>query len=216
MLSRVLTEAVAEAQPVTWRRSAPIPAKAIHGGRPLDEATQLRAHIAELSAGVEKQGRQAYEQGMRAGEAAARKALEGEVRAVIEKLTAGIAEIASTRADTLRRAEADTVRLAVEVARRVLHRELSVDPNALQALTRAALDKLQSQEIFRVRLHPAQEALVRACLQQAGRGIEVIPDPSQPLGGIIFEIARGSLDASAFTQLDEIERGLTDQLDTRP
>jgi flagellar biosynthesis/type III secretory pathway protein FliH len=105
----------------------------------------------------------------------------------------------------------------MEIARRVLHRELSVDPNALEALTKAALQKLQSQEIRRVRVHPDQEKLVRASLQQTGRGqaIEVISDPSQPPGGILFDIGRGTLDASVGAQLDEIERGLADQLEVR-
>jgi flagellar assembly protein FliH len=92
-----------------------------------------------------------------------------------------------------------------------------MDTNALEALTKAALHKLQSQEIHRVRVHPDQEKLVRASLQQTGRGqaIEVIADPSLPPGGILFDIGRGALDASVGTQLDEIERGLTDQLDNR-
>ena len=212
MLSRVLTEAGAEVQPVAWRRSLAVPQ-----GAP-DEVSQLRAQIAELTAAAEQQARQAYESGLRAGEAAARKALEGETRAAVDRLAGTIADVAATRADTIRRAEADTVRLAIEIARRVMHRELSVDANALEALTRAALEKLQSQEISRVRVLPSQEKLVRACLLQTGRGagIEVIADPSQPQGGILFDISRGTLDASATTQLDEIERGLTDQLDTRP
>jgi flagellar assembly protein FliH len=219
MLSRVLTEEMAEAQPVTWRRSLPIQTKAAQAsGRPPDELSQLRARLAEMTAAAEQQARQAYETGLRNGEGVARKALESETRAAVERLAATIADVAATRSDTIRRAEADTVRLAIEIARRVLHRELSVDPNALAALTRAALEKLQSQEIHRVRVHPAQEEVVRTCLQQTGRGqaIEVIADPSQPQGGILFDISRGTLDASVGTQLDEIERGLTDQLESRP
>ena len=219
MLSKVLTEAMADAQPVAWRRGLPIPTKAGRPatGDPPNELTQLRARLAEAAAAAEQQARHAYETGMRAGEGAARKALEADTRAVVERLTATIADVAATRADTMRRAEADTVRLAVEIARRVLHRELNVDPNAVEALTRAALEKLQAQEIHRVRVHPGLENPVRTCLQQAGRGqaIEVIADPSQPQGGVLFEISRGTLDASVGTQLDEIERGLTDHLDTR-
>ena len=170
-----------------------------------------------MNAAAEQKARQAYETGLRAGEGVARKALESETRTVIDRLTATIADVASARSDAILRAEADTVRLAMEIARRVLHRELSVDPNALEALTKAALQKLQSQEIRRVRVHPDQEKLVRASLQQTGRGqaIEVISDPSQPPGGILFDIGRGTLDASVGAQLDEIERGLADQLEVR-
>jgi flagellar assembly protein FliH len=121
------------------------------------------------------------------------------------------------RAETIRRAEGDTVRLAIEIARRVLHRELSIDGSALEALIKAALEKLQSQEAYRVRVHPDQEKVVRACLDRTGRGqaIAVVGDPMQPQGGAVFEISRGSLDASVETQLAEIERGLIDQLEAR-
>ena len=219
MLSKVLAGDTAEVQPMAWRRSAsPLPAAApLAVTEPPDELAKLRARVTEMSAAAEQQARQAYEKGMHAGEAAARQAQAAETRAALDRLAATIIDVAALRPDILRRAEADTVRLAIEIARRVLHRELSVDPNALGALAKAALGKLQSQEIHRVRVHPSQEKLVRECLQQTGRGqaIEVIADPSQPQGGILFDISRGTLDASVNTQLDEIERGLTDQLETR-
>jgi flagellar assembly protein FliH len=219
MLSKVLDEATADAQPLSWRRSVPIrtaAAQPVDSAAP-DEILQLRARLTEMHAAGEQQARQSYEAGLRAGEGVAKKALESETRAVVDRLAATIADVASARSDAIRRAEADTVRLAVEIARRVLHRELSVDPNALEALAKAALNKLQSQEIRRVRVHPDQEELLRASLRQTGRGktIEVVADPSQPPGGILFDIGRGMLDASVNTQLDEIARGLADQLDAR-
>jgi flagellar biosynthesis/type III secretory pathway protein FliH len=40
----------------------------------------------------------------------------------------------------------------------------------------------------------------------------VVPDAARELGSVVFETERGSLDASVDTQLEEIERGLTDRL----
>jgi flagellar assembly protein FliH len=154
---------------------------------------------------------------LREGEATARQSAESQVREAVEKLAATVVEVAATRSDAIRRAEADTVRLSIEIARRILHRELSLDTSALEALIRAALEKLRSQEVYRVRVHPDQEQLVRACLQQIGRDpdVEVVSDASQPRGGAVFEISRGSLDASVETQLREIENGLADHLEER-
>jgi flagellar assembly protein FliH len=224
MRSKVLTESEADAQPVTWRqRAASIPSiPARSADQAPDEVPgevlKLRARLIELGAAAEQQARQAYETGLRTGEGTARKALESETRAAIDRLTATILDVAATRAEVMHRAETDLVRLAIEIARRVLHRELTVDPSALKALTTAALQKLQSQEIHRVRVHPGQEKMVRASLLESGRGdgIEVIADPSQPPGGILFDIGRGALDASVNTQLDEIVRGLTDRLEHHP
>jgi len=219
MLSKVLDEAVLEVRPVAWRCSLAAPGKAAASrpGKPLDELSQLRARLAEFKSVAEQQTRQGYEAGSRAGEAAARQSLDAEVRAMVEKLAATIAEVAATRAETIRRAEADTVRLAIEIARRILHREVSVDTSALEGLIKAALEKLQSQEVYRVRVHPDQESIVRSCLEQGGRSpsVEVVGDVLQSKGGAVFEISRGLLDASVDTQLSEIERGLTDQLEAR-
>src|ERR1035437_674827 len=218
MLSRVLTETEAEVAPARWLSRVPggaVPARPQH--RFESEAEAHKARSEELNAAIEQRVRQAYESGFREGEAAARQSAESQVREAVVKLVATVVEVAATRSDAIRRAEADTVRLSIEIARRILHRELSLDTSALEALIRAALEKLRSQEVYRVRVHPDQEQLVRACLQQTGRdpGIEVVGDASQPRGGAVFEISRGSLDASVETQLREIEHGLADHLEER-
>ncbi len=58
------------------------------------------------------------------------------------------------------------VRLALAIARRVLRRELAVDPDAMHGLVLGALEKLQSQEISRVRVHPSHAAQITAYLQE--------------------------------------------------
>jgi flagellar assembly protein FliH len=219
MLSRVLTETEAQATPAAWLSQVPGGAVSVARPQPRfeSEAEARRIESEELNAAIEQRVRQAYESGFREGEAAARQGAEGRVREAVEKLAATVVEVAAMRSDVMRRAEADMVRLSVEIARRILHRELSLDTSALEALIRAALEKLRSQEVYRVRVHPDHERLVRACLQQIGRDpdIEVVADASQPRGGAVFEISRGSLDASVETQLREIENGLADHLGAR-
>lgn len=203
MLSRLIAETEPGVAPVVWRAAAPLRASAGAG---------------HDTPAVQQQLRQAYESGLKEGEAAGRRGAEDEIRKAVEKLAATVAGIAGARTEVVRRAEADLVRLSIEIARRILHRESSVDASALEALVHAALEKLSSQEVYRVRVHPDQEPMVRACLQRMGRqaGLEVVGDPSQERGGAIFEIAHGSLDASVDTQLREIERGLADRLGDRP
>jgi len=221
MSSKLFRETV-EFAPVVWRHGAKsaahsdAPDVAAAGRDPHGESL-LRARIAELEAAADTRSRQAYETGLHAGEEAAVARLQAEVGETLQRLVAAIADVSVVRAKTIRQAEADTVRLAIEIARRVLHREVSVDRSALEALVYAALTKLQGQEVLRVRVHPDHEKLVRACLEQNGRGesVAVLADPLQPLGGAIFETGRGALDASIDTQLGEIERGLIDQLENR-
>ena len=88
------------------------------------------------------------------------------------------------------------------------------DPDAIHGLVLGALEKLQGQEVCRVRVHPAHAGMVSGCLRQmaAAAPVEVVPDPSRQLGTVIFETERGNLDASVESQLREIERGLSDRL----
>jgi flagellar assembly protein FliH len=113
-----------------------------------------------------------------------------------------------------RRAEAeeDLVKLAIAIARRVLHRELATDPDAILGLVKAAAAKLNARDVRRLRLSPNYYAVVaahRAALELSP-GLHVESDESLGSDSIIFETVRGELDATVGTQLAEIERGLTD------
>lgn len=168
----------------------------------------------ELERRVEQRLREAHAAGMREGEASGRSRASAELQPVIERLVRAITDVGGLRARIRREAEQDLVRLALAIARRILRHELAVDPDALHGLVLGALEKLQSQEISRVRVHPAQAPLVTACLRQlaGGPAVEVVADPSREPGTVIFETERGNLDASVESQLREIERGLAERL----
>ena len=104
------------------------------------------------------------------------------------------------------------MKLALAVARRVLYREISADPEAILGLVKAAFGKLNARETHRLRVSPADAAAIqehRARIQLPP-GLEVAADGSLNPGSAIFETSRGDLDASVDTQLSEIERGFTD------
>jgi flagellar assembly protein FliH len=211
ILSKILSASEADVRPINWRSRAFAPSHTESGPAAAPVVTR------DVDAEIQQQARLAFEAGLHEGEAAALQKVESEVRQLTSQLAQAAVDVASSRSEAIRNAEADIVRLSVEIAQRIIHRELSLDTSALGSLIRAALEKLASQEVHRVRVHPDQAETVRACLEQIGRSanIEVVSDPTQPPGGAIFETSRGSLDASLETQLREIERGLTNQLQER-
>lgn len=134
-------------------------------------------------------------------------------RPVMEKLASAIADISGLRARVRGEAERDLVTLSLAIARRILRREISIDPDAVQGLVRAALEKLQSRDITRVRVFPGHEEAVRRCLSAVHAGaVDLLADPAMQAGDILVETSRGNLDASIDTQLKEIERGFADRL----
>jgi flagellar assembly protein FliH len=216
MSSKVLPpDDAAGAVRLAWKE---VPLSEIDSGRgPAGRPPDLAETTARLERQAEQRAREAHAAGFREGEEAGRKRAAAEVQPVIERLARSIHEIAGLRGEMRREAEADVLRLALEIARRVLRREMAVDPDALRGLVLAALEKLQGQEIFRVKVHPSQAALVGELLRKSGSGqpVEVIADASREPGAVIFESERGNLDASVDTQLREIERGLADCLRRR-
>jgi flagellar assembly protein FliH len=176
------------------------------------------ALLAEIEQQYQAKVREAHAAGFREGEASGRARGAAEVQPAIEKLVRAAADLAQMRPRLRKEAEGDTVKLALAIARRILRRELAVDPEALHGVLMAALERLQGQEISRVRVHPSQAAQVKALLANAtaGRPVEIVADASRSVGDAIFETDRGNLDASVETQLQEIERGLIDRLQKQP
>jgi flagellar assembly protein FliH len=199
-----------QASPMMWRQAGAVGTAPAATEKTPDAAEQ----IAQLEVQYGQKVREAHAAGAREGETAGRNRATAELQPVIARLTQSIQEVANLRARLRHEAEADVVQLALAIARRVIRRELAADPDALRGLVVAALEKLQGQEVSRVKVHPSHAATVTSCLQQAHTGglVEVLSDPSREPGSVIFETTRGNLDASVDSQLQEIERGLADRL----
>lgn len=179
-----------------------------------EELQRAQEHISQLQQALEQRVREARQAGLREGEAAARQKAAAEIEAIREQTSRTVAELAQVRSQLFHQAEGDLLRLAMEIARRIVHRELRVEPGAVDALIRHALDKVQGQEVCRVRAHPDQAAWLRPALERLGQGqLEVKADASLEPGAMLFETSRGNLDASVETQFREIERGLADRLE---
>ena len=191
---------------------------------PADEARirELESTIKLLEPRVEDERRNSREQGHREGFA---EGLEAGIQQeaakwadALARLARSIEDMSKSKARFRAEVEEDAVKLALAIARKVLNRELSTDPEALAGLARVALDKLNLRELQRVRVHPADaQAIGRVLGASSGpKRVEVVADGTLERGGAIFETDRGMLDASVTTQLGEIERGLADMLGTQP
>jgi flagellar assembly protein FliH len=87
----------------------------------------------------------------------------------------------------------------------------------LLGLVKAALSKVDQREIHVIRAHPEALPLIERILQQSGnqRRMELRGDARLDRGALFIETARGELDASVDTQLQEIERGFADIVGNR-
>ncbi len=178
-----------------------------------DSESDLRRTILELQAEIEQARRSGFEEGERkTGEDAAK-----ELRACAERIAGALKDLEGFKSKLGYAAEAEIVRLSLAVARRILHRELMADPESIQGIVHAALQKLHLRDVLRIRTNPALAPSVRAILDRvsAGSNVEISSDPTLRIGDLLFESARGELDASIETQLEEIQRGFADRLARR-
>jgi flagellar assembly protein FliH len=166
---------------------------------------------------MDAQAQAAYQQAYAAGEAAGIQRASERIEPAAAALNRMTQELTSLRPRFRADVEQDTVKLAIAIARRVLHRELATDPEAILGLVIAAFQKLDARETRRLRMCPADAAILheyRARLDFPS-GLEIVADASLQPGGVVFETSRGELDASVATQLAEIDRGFTDLLRRR-
>lgn len=209
----------ATADPIRWTPllesapnfATPPPLPAAKGAT--SETLTLQATVSELKREAQLREQAAFQRGVAAGaqQEVAR------IDPVLARLARTIADLGQERVKVLATADQDIVKLAIAIARRVLRRELTVDPESLTGIVKAALERIASQETQRIRVNPEDADCVERHLNASGAPprIEVCGDASLERGSVIFETARGSLDASVSAQLSEIERGLTDMLRRR-
>ncbi|MBL8228696.1 MAG: hypothetical protein JNL98_09475 [Bryobacterales bacterium] len=225
MSSRILRKAsLAEAAPLVWTsigesledaavEGEPPPqpsATAVSAGPSWEEYRALEGKLRSL-----EQQAPAKEQAIRqAARQEADAAAEARWKEALEKTSRALADLAAFRPKLRREAEEDVVKLSVAMARRILRRELTIDPEAMAGLVKAALERVELRETHRVRLRPEDAPLIKAFLDRIGspHRIDVVADNAIERGGLLFETQRGTMDASVETQLEEIERGFTDLL----
>ena len=222
MLAKLIRSAAEPFAPVEWpaagSHSEDAPAKPAAEGQSADLG-QLRSEIASLKAelesarsGAEHRIQEALLSGRRDGDESARQLFEKQLESELSKLRQMVRDLASSGPKLRRQAEEDLVRLSVALARRILHRELTIDPEALAGLVKAAFDRLDQREIHQLRTDSDSVTIVRKLVEglDLDRAVKVIADPSLRPGSLLLETTRGQLDASIETQLNEIQRGFID------
>jgi flagellar assembly protein FliH len=177
-----------------------------------DQVAELHTRIVDLERALQTNVRQAREMGFREGEKAGREEASKDSQAALQRLAKSLADLATLRTRIRRESEHELVNLAIAIARRILRREVTVEPDAIFGLVKAALEKVQTRDICRIRVHPDHAAAVRKSLEFAGASAELDADASLQPGDVIVETKRGDTDASVERQLQEIERGFADRL----
>jgi flagellar assembly protein FliH len=170
---------------------------------PLRSVREPEIDLAALEREVFTKG---YAQGERAGAEAA--AARGD--AMVRRLAQTLEELGTLRAGLMHKSERELVRLAVAIATRVIHREISLDRELLLAMARVAVDRLGDVTSATIYLHPedfAATASARGGAFSTGM-VRVMADPAVHRGGCLVESNFGQIDLGIGAQVDEIANAL--------
>jgi flagellar assembly protein FliH len=177
----------------------------MNGAAPPRE-TAIRQSVIDPSAIERDAFTKGYAQGERTGIEAA--ATRGD--AMLRRLAQTLDELGTLRAELIHQSERQVVRLALAIATRVIHREITLDSELLVVMARVALDRLGDASSATIRLHPQDHAAALAVrgVTLSTESVHVVADPNVSRGGCLVESDFGLIDLTPAAQIAEITTAL--------
>ena len=138
-----------------------------------------------------------------------------EARNDILDLRESIANFISAKKEVFEYIAPDILEISVEIARKIIKKELEQDPQAIITMILEVMENLSKDETkITIRVNPMQADLVREELPKAlsAKGTEaritVTADDSVETGGCVFLTSNGIIDAGLDTQLEILKEAL--------
>jgi flagellar assembly protein FliH len=210
----IISDAV---EPYAWAEHAPASINALPSLQEKDVPAQQQTNNPSQTdlAQIEKT---AYENGFRQGERAGMEIAEKKVEAAMRRYAEAILEMGRLKAMLYSQVEREVVKLAIEVAKKIVHREVQADKEIIQTLVKVALSHVAEKSTVTVRLNPVDYNYIlehKAELSQGeqnGREIVLLADKSIERGGCMIQTECGDIDARIEEEFREVERGFFEGL----
>jgi flagellar assembly protein FliH len=173
----------------------------------VDTTAEVALRAAEERAALEQA---AYARGLQEGRAQA----EAEVAQVVQGLGEAIAELTRFRRSMLERYQTELLDLALEVARKVVDRELEQHPEHWIGIIREGVQRAVDRDHIRIRVASPLHAFLRTHLGdlrgelEGVKELELLEDPALPATGCIVETSYGDLDLGIESQIATIRGAL--------
>jgi flagellar assembly protein FliH len=180
---------------------------------PANISQQCESMLEEARLKVSEIEKEAYEKGFAEGQKAGGEVGEKMAEALLNQYSASVEALNRLRGEIFATSEREVIRLALEIARKIIKREVAIDEELILALVKVALDRVADRALISVRVNPKDHAAMarhHAALSDAdalSESVKLIEDPLIGRGGCVIETESGTIDARIEEQLREIERG---------
>lgn len=166
-----------------------------------EEDIQAKVKIFE-NEGYEKGYASGYEKGVNDG--------EKESALKIKRLDGIIKELEGFKTKRLTELLPQIIDLSMEIARKIIHKEIELDKNIVMYIARDAIKKVEeSEESIVIKVNPLDYEVIIANMnllkEQSGlKNIAVEPQTTIPPGGCYIETRTGEVDARIEEQIKEV------------
>ncbi|MBM4267808.1 MAG: hypothetical protein FJ144_14555 [Deltaproteobacteria bacterium] len=150
------------------------------------------------------------------GVASGRAEAEAELQQLVHGLGEAIRELVRFRRSLLERYHGELLDLALEVARKVVDRQLEQHPEHWMSIIRDGVQRALDRDSIRMRVAPHLHAYLREHLGELRaeldgvKELELLEDPTLPANGCIVETSYGDLDLGIDSQITTIRTALTE------
>jgi len=165
---------------------------------------------------VAKLERAAFDSGFLQGQKSGKELAEHKLDAAMRKYSEALQEISSLKSVLRTQVEREVVKLAVEVAKKIVYREIHIDPAIIQTLIRVALSHVAEKSSVTIYLSPVDYSyLIKQrpeLAQSEGRDMTFLSDNSIAQGGCLIQTECGDIDARIEEKFREVENAFFEGL----
>lgn len=141
--------------------------------------------------------RQAYEEGFLQGQKDGREVGERSLEQQVQQFQDLVNALLREKEELYRRREKELVDLVVLISRKIVVRELKIQPEAIQEIVATGFKLLADTEDIKLHINPQDHELLQWAPQEAWPpGVEMVPDGTVSPGGFLMKTATGEIDGT--------------------
>ena len=164
--------------------------------------------------------REAYEQGFNQGQKDGREVGERSLDQQVQQFKSLVEALTRDREELYRQREEELLDLVLLISRKIVARELKLQPEAIQEILAGGFRVLADAEDIKVRISPQDHEMLQWAPQETWpRGVELVADGTIHPGGFLMETATGDIDGTLNNRWDEVTKlvkGMLQEKDGRP
>jgi flagellar assembly protein FliH len=130
------------------------------------------------------------------------------IQSTASRYERAVAELVQAHEALQRSMETQTVELALEIARKVIQREVSTDPDLVSALALVALKRVQSHHTITLRVSRYDFARIHDAVASVNGSVTIVEDSTLERGDFMMDTGSTHLDGRLQNQVDTLGRAL--------